>query len=124
MRISLDWLREYVDIDVPLEALVERLHGIGLPVEQVERAGSDTVLEIELTTNRPDCMSVLGIAREVALLLGGPLRAPTPSPVKPSPAAPARGSVEVADRAGCRGVEARVVGGVAGRPRTGGREGG
>src|SRR5438132_7177334 len=63
MRISLDWLREYVDIDVPLEALVERLHGIGLPVEQVERAGSDTVLEIELTTNRPDCMSVLGIAR-------------------------------------------------------------
>src|SRR5438132_3204948 len=112
MRISLDWLREYVDIDVPLEALVERVHGIGLPVEQVERAGSDTVLEIELTTNRPDCMSVLGIAREVALLLGGPLRAPTPSPVKPSPAAPARVSVEVADREGCPRFTAQVIEGI------------
>src|SRR2546428_3967711 len=112
MRVSLDWLREYVDIDVSLEALVERLHGIGLPVDQVGRAGDDAILEIELTTNRPDCMSVLGIAREVALLLGRPLRAPASRPVKPSPAAPAGVSVEVVDREGCPRFTAQVIEGI------------
>src|SRR2546425_760271 len=36
MRVVLEWLREYVEVDVSLEILVERLHSIGLPVEQVE----------------------------------------------------------------------------------------
>ncbi len=39
----------------------------------------DTVLELELTPNRPDSMGMVGIAREVAALLGNELRVPTPS---------------------------------------------
>ncbi len=85
MRVSLEWLGEYVTIDVPVETLVERLHGIGLPVEGVERVGDDTVLDVELTANRPDCMSMLGVAREIALLLDQPLRIPTPKPVEHPP---------------------------------------
>jgi len=46
MRVSLEWLREYVTVDVPLETLIERLHGVGLPVEHVDRVGDDQVLEI------------------------------------------------------------------------------
>ncbi len=77
MRVPLEWLREFVDLaDVPVDALVDRLPGVGLGVEAVERVGDDTVLELEVTPNRPDCLSILGVAREVALLLGRPLRAP------------------------------------------------
>ena len=78
MRASLEWLREYVHFDVTPEALAERLAGVGLPVERIERLGDDRVLEIELTANRPDCMSMVGIAREVSLLLGRPPVVPKP----------------------------------------------
>jgi len=109
MRLSTHWLREYVDIEIPLETLVERLPGLGLPVERIERVGDDTVLEIDLTTNRPDCMSVVGIAREVALLLGRPLRAPVPTRVEHAPAASTRVAVAIADPEGCPRFTARVV---------------
>ena len=112
MRISLEWLRGYVQVDVPLETLVEGLHTIGLPVEQVDRAGDDTVLEIELTANRPDCMSVLGIAREVALLLGRRLRPPVTTVTEHRAATAARAAVKVDDPEGCPRFTARVIEGV------------
>ncbi len=128
MRVSLEWLREFVELDVPVEVLAERLAGIGLAVESVDRVGEDIVLEIELTPNRPDCMSVLGVAREVALLLGRPLRYPDgyPDPhrelrrlvtraeprAKRPPAGETRASVVVKDRAGCLRFTARVIDGV------------
>ncbi|TMI84186.1 MAG: phenylalanine--tRNA ligase subunit beta, partial [Bacillati bacterium ANGP1] len=112
MRVSLEWLREYVEVDVALETLIERLHGIGLPVEQVERVGDDTVLDIELTANRPDCMSVLGVAREVALLLDRRLRPPGPKAAARPPAAAPRVAVEIADPEGCPRFTARVIEGV------------
>src|SRR2546426_1751589 len=112
MRVSLDWLREYVDIDVSVEALVERLQGIGLPVDRVGRGGDDAILEIELTTTGPDCMSVRGPAGEGAPRRARPFRAPASGPVKPSPAAPAGVSVEVVDREGCPRFTAQVIEGI------------
>jgi phenylalanyl-tRNA synthetase beta chain len=112
MRVSLEWLREYVRFDVTAEMLAERLSSVGLPVERIERLGDDRVLEIELTANRPDCMSMLGIAREVSLLLDRPLHTPTPSPVEHPPAAADRITIEVADAQGCPRFTARVVEGV------------
>ncbi|HYM69319.1 MAG TPA: phenylalanine--tRNA ligase subunit beta [bacterium] len=76
MRVPLEWLREYVTVDVAPEVLAERLAGIGLPAEEIAHVGDDVVLDLEVTANRPDCMSVLGVGREVALLLGQPLRYP------------------------------------------------
>lgn len=77
MRVPLAWLAEFVDVgDVSPTALAERLADAGLPVESFEAADEDTVLDIEVTPNRPDCMSVAGVAREVALLLARPLRLP------------------------------------------------
>lgn len=112
MRISLEWLHEYVEIDVSVETLVERLHGVGLPVEAVESYGDDTVLDIELTANRPDCMSVLGVAREVALALDRPLRIPKPKPVEHPPDAAEPVAIEIADPEGCPRFTARVIEGV------------
>jgi phenylalanyl-tRNA synthetase beta chain len=109
MRVSLEWLREWLTLDVSLETLIERLHGVGLPVEQVDRIGDDTVLEIEVTANRADCMSMLGVAREVALLLGRPLRIPRPEFVERAPAAAERVAIRVADPEGCPRFTARVI---------------
>ena len=77
MRVPREWLEAYVDLgDISTETLVERLATVGLPVEDVESFGDDTVLDVEVTSNRPDCLSIVGIAREAALLFGRLLRLP------------------------------------------------
>jgi phenylalanyl-tRNA synthetase beta chain len=60
----------------------------------------DTVLELELTPNRPDCMSMIGVAREVAAILGTSLRTPVDDVVT-SDDVPTRVSVDVEDERGC-----------------------
>lgn len=70
MRISLDWLKDYVKIDRDLSALISKLDMIGLLVEDWEERDSDVILEIETYANRPDTLGHLGIAREIAAVLG------------------------------------------------------
>lgn len=74
MKISYNWLKEFVDITIPPRQLAERLTMVGLAVDAVEEHGGDAVLEIDLTSNRPDCLSHLGVAREVAAILDTPLK--------------------------------------------------
>ncbi len=74
MRIPLSWLREYVDVAVAPERLAEDLSLIGLEAAGIEKLEGDAVLDLEITTNRVDCMNVYGVAREVAVLYGLPLR--------------------------------------------------
>jgi len=129
MRVPLDWLREYVTVDEEAEALADRLAGVGLPAEAIERVGDEVVLDLEITANRPDCMSVLGVAREVALLLGQRVRRPRGlgDPVRPprrrAVAAPrrkgaapvrasARAAVAIEDPVGCPRFTATVIEGV------------
>lgn len=76
MKISLEWLKEYVDVPETAARLKEDLTMSGLLVESVSEEGNSPVLEIEVTANRPDCLSHIGIAREVAALYGRPMRKP------------------------------------------------
>jgi phenylalanyl-tRNA synthetase beta chain len=76
MKISIEWLKEYVDINESPEQLKEDLTMIGLLVESIAETGGAYVLDIEVTSNRPDCLSHLGIAREVAAFYHRPLRYP------------------------------------------------
>jgi phenylalanyl-tRNA synthetase beta chain len=76
MKISIEWLEEYVEIRESPEKLKEDLSMIGLLVEAIVEAPGTSVLEIEVTSNRPDCLSHYGIAREVAALYDRPLRFP------------------------------------------------
>lgn len=76
MRISLDWLKDYVPLDLPLAQLVEKLNMVGLMVENREEKDGDIVLEIETYSNRPDTLGHLGIAREIAASLKLPLKEP------------------------------------------------
>lgn len=70
MKLSEQWLREWVDPKLSREKLIEKLNLSGLAVESCEPYEDDFVLEFELTPNRGDCLSVLGIAREVSALTG------------------------------------------------------
>jgi phenylalanyl-tRNA synthetase beta chain len=84
---------------------------VGKPLPEVLRTG-DTVLDFELTPNRGDWASMLGIAREVRALFGGELRFPPLAPRESGEAAAKRVSVAIDDRAGCSRYAARVVRGV------------
>jgi phenylalanyl-tRNA synthetase beta chain len=76
MKISYDWLKEFVDIPVDAPALGQRLTQVGLALESCESAGDDSVLELDVTTNRPDCLNHMGVAREISAIYGTALRIP------------------------------------------------
>jgi phenylalanyl-tRNA synthetase beta chain len=74
MKVSLNWLKDFVDIKVNPKALAQKLTMAGLEVGSVEKYQDDFVLEMEITANRPDCLSILGIAQEVAAITGNKLQ--------------------------------------------------
>lgn len=69
MIISLNWLKDYIELDISLPQLIEKLNMIGLMVEDWEEKGSDIILDIETYANRPDTLGHLGVARELAAAL-------------------------------------------------------
>src|SRR3954470_10668459 len=78
MKISLEWLAEYLPGEtIPTEAAEVLTHG-GFPVESVEQIGSDTVLDVEVTSNRGDLLSHVGVARELSALMGREFKDVTP----------------------------------------------
>jgi phenylalanyl-tRNA synthetase beta chain len=83
LKILVSWLRELVDVPVTPAKLASDLHMAGFEVASVEPPpggpadGNDAVIDLEITANRPDCLSVLGIAREVATLYDTLLKMPS-----------------------------------------------
>lgn len=76
MRVPIEWLKEFVGFSLSPEELSLKLTMIGLEVEAIEKMHDDTVLEVNVTPNRPDCLSILGIAREVSAIMNIPLKFP------------------------------------------------
>jgi phenylalanyl-tRNA synthetase beta chain len=70
MLIPVNWLRDYVSIDQPIAALADRLTLAGLEVEEIRETEGELVLDVKVTPNRGDWLSVLGIARETAAVTG------------------------------------------------------
>jgi phenylalanyl-tRNA synthetase beta chain len=78
MRLVLSWLKEFVDVDAPAERIADTLGLRGFEVASLERlADGDAVIDFEVTANRPDCLSVLGLAREVATAFDRPIVLPS-----------------------------------------------
>ena len=69
-----------MQIKIPAEQLADKLTMAGLEVTSLEEKGGDFVFEIEVTSNRPDWLSVIGIAREVAAITGKKIKADTRHP--------------------------------------------
>jgi len=70
MKISLDWLKLFVDVDLSPRELAEVLTGIGLLTEEWEEKNGDVIFEVETYANRPDTLGHTGVARELAAALG------------------------------------------------------
>ncbi|HYT49815.1 MAG TPA: phenylalanine--tRNA ligase subunit beta [Pyrinomonadaceae bacterium] len=68
MLISYNWLRELTATTLPPQELRERLTNVGLAVDAVEERDGDYVLDVEVPSNRGDCLSHVGIARELAVI--------------------------------------------------------
>jgi phenylalanyl-tRNA synthetase beta chain len=74
MIVSWNWLNDLVPLKVTPAELVERLMMAGLNHEGTEQLGNDWAIDLEVTSNRPDCLGHIGIAREAAVLFNLPLR--------------------------------------------------
>ena len=80
MKILVSWLRDFVDVTASPDDIARTMSVRGFAVESIEPIGADdAVLDFEVTANRPDCMSVMGMAREVAAAYRLPLRRPAAS---------------------------------------------
>jgi len=109
MKVSLNWLKQFVDVQADARELKTALTSVGLGVESFVPVGDDIVFEVEVTTNRPDCLNHYGVAREVAAIYHLPLK-PTYVDVKESSAAASSEvSIEIADRDLCARFCGRVI---------------
>jgi phenylalanyl-tRNA synthetase beta chain len=109
MKISLSWLKDYVAVNIPPEKLAHKLTMAGFEVEHIEKVAGDSVFELEITPNRPDCLSMLGIARELSAIFNKPLK----SPFKKFPAPKAsRAAVTIEDKKDCSRYIGTVIAGV------------
>ncbi|MCP5004433.1 MAG: phenylalanine--tRNA ligase subunit beta [Planctomycetes bacterium] len=76
MKISYHWLKDYCNHTLSVKALSEGLTNAGLVVDTSTPVGDDFCLDVEVTSNRPDCLGIMGIAREVAVAVRGKLLVP------------------------------------------------
>ena len=108
MKLSPNWLREFVDVKVDDRQLADDLTLAGVAVESTRQQSGQMIFEMEITTNRPDAMNHYGVARECSALYDVPLKPirsklPQAHPIaKPFP-------IEIRDDKGCGRYTARVV---------------
>ena len=112
MLISYKWLKELTRTSLtPLE-LRERLTMVGLAIDAVEENNGDSILDVEVPSNRPDCLSHLGIAREVAVIQKSKVQGPKSKVFETEGKSNDFAAVEIEDADLCPRYAARVVRGV------------
>ncbi len=109
MIVSWNWLTDYLKLDLPVEVITERLALTGLNHESTEDVGGDLAIDLEVTSNRPDCLGHLGIAREIGVVFDRPFRVPDPQPKVSGPPVESLTSIAVEEPELCSRFTARVV---------------
>jgi phenylalanyl-tRNA synthetase beta chain len=117
MRVTYNWLKDFVDIRISPQALAEKLTMAGLEVTSLEARDGDFILEMEITSNRPDWLSVAGIAREAAAVTGSKIKGTGKSQVKHknlklAPCALQSLQIEIEDKKDCPLYTAKIIRGV------------
>jgi phenylalanyl-tRNA synthetase beta chain len=116
MKLSPQWLREFVDLPVDDRPLAEGLTSIGIGVEGISGEGKNTVFEMEIGTNRPDAMNHYGVAREAAALYRAELKTIATSAAKALSFKSRNGTaeavpfqIEIEDKEGCARYTAQII---------------
>ena len=109
MKISLNWLTDYVEVSMPARELGELFTRIGLACDQIIETDTDVVFDLEVTSNRPDWLGHLGVARELAAATGASFRPPAAALPPGAGAVDELTSVEVLDPDLCPRYTARLV---------------
>ncbi len=109
MRIPVEWLGEYVPNSLSVAELANILTDVGLEVEAIQGVAGATVLEIKVTPNRGDCLSVVGAARELAMALRADMKTREPRLAQTGPPADQLATVVLDDPALCPRYSARIV---------------
>src|SRR3984893_19152846 len=118
MKLSSQWIREFVDLSVDDRRLAQDLTNVGISVEGISGTGADAVFEMEIGTNRPDAMNHYGVAREAAAIYDVPLKqlSATSSQVSVKASHDAQFPITVEEPALCPRFSARVIRGTRIKP--------
>jgi len=109
MKTTHHWLREYCPHSLSPREVAERLTMAGLAVEEMRPVGDDWLFTIEVTSNRPDLLGTIGIARELSALTGTPLQLPSITLGEGDRRASNMVKVTVEDTALCPRYTARLI---------------
>lgn len=112
MIVSWNWLKDYVSLPMTVDELTERLTLAGLNLEEFHSVGDDVAIDVEVTSNRPDCLGHIGIAREVSVLWDSELKIPPAKTQAKGPPVSQLTSVTVDCPDLCPRYTARVIRGV------------
>jgi len=110
MKVTYNWLKEFVEIKISPASLAEKLTMAGLEVKSIEEKDGDFIFEIEITSNRPDWLSVLGVAREVAAVTGRKLKnQKSHKALKPAIKNPQQFSIVIEDKKDCFVYTTKII---------------
>ena len=115
MKISLQWLSDYIELPPNIgsaEQIAEILSDLGFPCAGIEHLPDDAVIDVEVTSNRGDCLSYIGIARELSVVIDKPLELPKIELAESQRQASEFISVEVHETDLCPRYTARIIEGV------------
>lgn len=112
MLVSWNWLKQYVELKASVAEVSDRLTMSGLNLEEFHASGQDYCIDLEVTSNRPDCLGHLGIAREAAVLYQQPLKIPAAAPRAGATKTSSVTSVSIECPDLCSQYHARIIKGV------------
>src|SRR4030095_14278033 len=95
MKVVYNWLKDFVGVAATPQELASRLALAGTNIASVEPQPLGGVIDAEITSNRPDCLGVYGIAREVSAIYRLPLKPVNPKPAESSAKASDAVSVKI-----------------------------
>ncbi len=112
MIVSWNWLKRYLPLEMSADELATRFSLSGLNHESTEVVFDDLAIDLEVTSNRPDCLGHIGVAREASVLYDLPLSLPNPKPIASGPGIQSLASLSIECLDLCPRYTARLIQGV------------
>ncbi|MFC1675111.1 phenylalanine--tRNA ligase subunit beta [Candidatus Omnitrophota bacterium] len=112
MRLTYNWLKDFLDIKLPARQLADKLTMAGIEVTALEEKDGDFVFEVEITPNRPDLLSLIGVAREAAAITHSRLKIPEAKRKTKNPKPKTNFKISVQDKKDCPIYTATIIKGV------------